>query len=46
MKKFNNWFNEIWDLDSRLRPWQSILITLVVIAFLASAFAYLYITRN
>lgn len=46
MKRFNNWFNEIFDIDYRLKPWQSILITLVVIAFFASAFAYLYITRN
>lgn len=45
MKRFNNWFNEVFDVDYRLKPWQSISITLVVVTFLVSAFAYLYINR-
>lgn len=45
MKRFNNWFNEIFDTDYRLKPWQSISKTFVVVAFLVSAFAYLYINR-
>lgn len=43
MKKFNNWFNEIWDLDSRLRPWQSILITTVFVVLMVCLFTYLYV---
>ena len=46
MKRFNNWFNEVFDTDYRLKPWQSISITFVVVAFLVSAFAYLYINRE
>lgn len=46
MKKYNNWFNELWDLDKRLKPWQSILIAITYIALAVSTVIYLYLTRN
>ena len=45
MKRYNNFFNELWDLDHRLKPWQSIGITLVYIVFTVSMCIYLYFAR-
>lgn len=46
MKKYNKFVNEIFDFDKPLKVWQSLLLTLVVIACAAVAIACLYATSN
>lgn len=41
MKKFNDFFNDLFDFDHRLRPWQSIAITTVAVLIFVSAVVYL-----
>lgn len=37
MKKFNDFFNDLFDFDHRLKPWQSITImTVFVLIFVGS----------
>ena len=41
MKKFNDFFNDLFDLDHRLKPWQSILITTATVLIFVGAIVYL-----
>ena len=45
MKKYNKFVNEVFDFDKPLKVWQSLLLTLVVIACLCIAIACLYATK-
>lgn len=46
LKKYNRFVNEIFDFDKPLKVWQSLLLTLVVIACAAVAIVCLYATSN
>lgn len=37
MKKFNDFFNDLFDFDHRLKPWQSIAITTATVLILVGA---------
>lgn len=37
MKKFNDFFNDLFDFDHQLKPWQSItIITIATLLFIGS----------
>ena len=46
MKKYNKFINEIFDFDKPLKVWQSLLLTLVVIACAVFAIVCLIQTNN
>lgn len=43
MKKFNDFFNDLFDFDHWLKPWQSIAITTATIMLFVGALIYLCI---
>lgn len=43
MKKFNDFFNDLFDFDHRLKPWQSITIVTAAILLFAGAIICLFV---
>ena len=46
MKKFNDFFNSIFDFDHQLKPWQSIVITTVFVLIFVGSIVCLCILDN